>query len=47
LNESKKGEIDPSFVVTHTLALGEAPQGFQMFNDKQDDCVKIVLKTGR
>jgi threonine dehydrogenase-like Zn-dependent dehydrogenase len=47
LERIKKGEIDPSFVVTHTLALGEAPQGFQMFNDKQDDCVKIVLKTGR
>jgi len=45
LERIKKGEIDPSFVVTHTLALGEAPQGFQMFNDKQDDCVKIVLKT--
>jgi threonine dehydrogenase-like Zn-dependent dehydrogenase len=47
LERIKKGEIDPSFVVTHTLALGEAPQGFQMFNDKQDDCVKIVLKTSR
>jgi threonine dehydrogenase-like Zn-dependent dehydrogenase len=39
-------EIDPRFVVTHTLPLDEAPEGFAMFNRKDDDCEKIVLKPG-
>ena len=41
-----KGEIDPSFVITHTLPLEQAPEGFKIFNDKQDHCIKIVLKPG-
>jgi threonine dehydrogenase-like Zn-dependent dehydrogenase len=39
-----KGEIDPSFVVTHRMSLDDAPRGYEMFNNKQDDCIKIVLK---
>jgi threonine dehydrogenase-like Zn-dependent dehydrogenase len=38
------GDIDPSFVVTHRLPLGEAPNGYETFKHKQDDCVKVVLK---
>jgi threonine dehydrogenase-like Zn-dependent dehydrogenase len=44
LERIEKGEIDPSFVVTHHLPLDQAPQGYQMFCDKQDECVKVVLK---
>jgi len=40
----KKGNIDPSFVVTHSLDLGEAPGGYETFKHKQDECVKVVLK---
>jgi threonine dehydrogenase-like Zn-dependent dehydrogenase len=40
----KNGEIDPSFVVTHRLRLDEAPKGYDLFLNKQDDCVKVVLK---
>ncbi len=40
----QKGDIDPSFVITHRLPLEQAPEGFKIFNDKQDDCIKIVLK---
>jgi threonine dehydrogenase-like Zn-dependent dehydrogenase len=38
------GEIDPSFVVTHTMELGKAPEGYDVFKNKQDECVKVVLK---
>jgi threonine dehydrogenase-like Zn-dependent dehydrogenase len=38
------GEIDPSFVITHRFALGEAPHAYQIFRDKQDRCIKVVLK---
>jgi threonine dehydrogenase-like Zn-dependent dehydrogenase len=47
LERIQKGEFDPSFVVTHTLTLNDAPQGFQMFRDKEDECVKVVLKPGQ
>jgi threonine dehydrogenase-like Zn-dependent dehydrogenase len=40
----KKGEIDPSFVITHQLGLEHAPDAFETFKHKQDDCVKVVLK---
>jgi threonine dehydrogenase-like Zn-dependent dehydrogenase len=44
LERIEKGEIDPSFVVSHRLALDEAPRGYEMFKHKEDDCVKVVLK---
>jgi threonine dehydrogenase-like Zn-dependent dehydrogenase len=37
------GEIDPSFVITHRLPLAEAATGYDMFLNKQDDCIKVVL----
>lgn len=40
----KNGDIDPSFVVTHRLELGLAPDGYETFKHKQDECVKVVLK---
>ena len=40
----RNGDIDPSFVVTHRLPLGEAPDGYETFKHKQDECVKVVLK---
>jgi threonine dehydrogenase-like Zn-dependent dehydrogenase len=43
LERVQKGEIDPSFVVTHRMSLDEAPEGYDLFNSKQDECIKIVL----
>src|SRR5947209_1076739 len=43
LERIQKGEIDPSFVVTHRMRLEDAPKGFDMFANKLDDCVKVVL----
>jgi threonine dehydrogenase-like Zn-dependent dehydrogenase len=40
----EEGRIDPSFVITHELPLDEAPKGFDIFKNKLDDCVKVVLK---
>jgi threonine dehydrogenase-like Zn-dependent dehydrogenase len=44
LERIRNGEIDPSFVVSHRLPLDEAPRGYEMFKNKQDECVKVVLK---
>ena len=43
LERIQKGEIDPSFVVTHRMPLDDAPKGFDIFMNKQDDCMKVVL----
>ena len=44
LERIQNGEIDPSFVITHKLSLDEAPEGYDLFVNKEDDCIKIVLK---
>jgi threonine dehydrogenase-like Zn-dependent dehydrogenase len=43
LERVQRGEIDPSFVVTHRLPLSQAPHGYDIFNKKKDGCIKIVL----
>ena len=44
LERIQKGEIDPSFVITHRLGLDEAPQAYKTFLEKEDECMKVVLK---
>jgi threonine dehydrogenase-like Zn-dependent dehydrogenase len=38
------GEIDPSFIVTHTVPLDKGPEMYKTFRDKEDGCIKVVLK---
>jgi len=38
------GQIDPSFVITHTVELERGPEMYKVFRDKQDSCIKVVLK---
>jgi threonine dehydrogenase-like Zn-dependent dehydrogenase len=40
----QNGEIDPSFVITHILPLEEAPRGYDIFQEKKEQCIKVVLK---
>jgi len=44
LERIENGEIDPSFVITHTMPLEDASRGYETFKHKEDDCVKVVLK---
>jgi threonine dehydrogenase-like Zn-dependent dehydrogenase len=44
LKRIQEGETDPSFVITHTRPLAEAPALYKTFRDKQDGCIKVVLK---
>jgi threonine dehydrogenase-like Zn-dependent dehydrogenase len=44
LERIERGEIEPSFVITHRLPLDEAPQAYRMFRDRKDECIKVVLK---
>jgi threonine dehydrogenase-like Zn-dependent dehydrogenase len=44
LGRIQRGDIDPTFVISHRLRLDDAPWAYRTFRDKVDDCVKCVLK---
>jgi threonine dehydrogenase-like Zn-dependent dehydrogenase len=44
LERIRNGEIDPSFVTSHRMPLDQAPQGYEIFKHKQDECNKVVLQ---
>ena len=44
LQKILEGEIDPSFIITHRLGLEDAPDAYKTFRDKEDGCIKVVLK---
>ncbi|MBW3614116.1 MAG: glutathione-dependent formaldehyde dehydrogenase [Actinobacteria bacterium] len=43
LERIERGEIDPTFVITHRMSLSDAPLGYETFKKKQDGCMKVVL----
>jgi threonine dehydrogenase-like Zn-dependent dehydrogenase len=46
LRRIEEGQIDPSFVITHRVSLEDGPEMYKVFRDKQDSCIKVVLKPG-
>jgi threonine dehydrogenase-like Zn-dependent dehydrogenase len=44
LEKIDRGEIDPSFVITHRIRLRDAPEAYEAFKHKRDDCIKVVMK---
>jgi threonine dehydrogenase-like Zn-dependent dehydrogenase len=44
LERIARGEFDPSFIVSHRLSLEDAPLAYEMFKNKEEECVKVVLK---
>ncbi|CAN5675925.1 hypothetical protein BH24ACI3_BH24ACI3_04800 [soil metagenome] len=43
LDKIETGQIDPSFVITHRMPLVEAPNAYDLFKNKEDKCIKVVL----
>lgn len=43
LEHARKGELDPSFLVTHRFSLEDSPRGYEMFKHKTDGCVRSVF----
>jgi threonine dehydrogenase-like Zn-dependent dehydrogenase len=43
LERIQKGELDPTFIITHRMKLEDAAEGYRIFNDKEDNCEKVVL----
>jgi threonine dehydrogenase-like Zn-dependent dehydrogenase len=44
LRRIEEEEIDPSFVITHSVPLSAGPEMYNVFRDKRDSCIKVVLK---
>jgi threonine dehydrogenase-like Zn-dependent dehydrogenase len=44
LERIERGEIDPSFIITHRVSLDDAPEMYRTFRDKQDNCIKVVMR---
>jgi threonine dehydrogenase-like Zn-dependent dehydrogenase len=44
LERIERGELDPSFIITHRLPLDAAPRGYETFLKKDDECLKVVLQ---
>jgi threonine dehydrogenase-like Zn-dependent dehydrogenase len=44
LDRIERGDIDPSFVITHRLPLDDAPTGYKLFKERKNECIKVVLK---
>jgi len=44
LDRIRRGEIDPSFVITHRLPIEDAARAYKTFRDYKDECIKVVLK---
>ncbi len=47
LRRIDQGQIDPSFVITHTVDLEDGPEMYETFREKQDGCIKVVMKPGQ
>lgn len=43
LDRIERGDIDPSFVISHRVPIDRAPEMYKVFRDKQDNCTKVVL----
>jgi threonine dehydrogenase-like Zn-dependent dehydrogenase len=39
----ENGEIDPTFVISHRMKLEQAPEAYEIFKNKKEDCTKVVL----
>ena len=40
----QQGKIDPTDIITHRLTLDEGQRGYEIFDEKKDDCIKVILK---
>jgi threonine dehydrogenase-like Zn-dependent dehydrogenase len=44
LDRILRGEIDPSGIITHSLTLRDGPEAYRTFRDKEDECIKVVMR---
>jgi threonine dehydrogenase-like Zn-dependent dehydrogenase len=47
LQRIERGEIDPSFIISHRVSLADAPDMYRTFREKEDRCIKVVMRPGQ
>jgi threonine dehydrogenase-like Zn-dependent dehydrogenase len=43
LEHIREGRLEPNAIISHRMPLSQAAEGYQIFNEKQQDCRKVVL----
>lgn len=43
-NLINSGQIDPTEIVTHRMPLERAGEAYEMFNNREEGCIKVILK---
>jgi len=43
LDRIENGDLEPNAIITHRMPLADAARGYEVFNEKQEDCRKVVL----
>ena len=43
LERIERGELDPTFIITHRMRLEDAAEGYDTFAEKEDECMKVVM----
>jgi len=46
LERIEAGDIDPSYIITHRVALDDAPDMYKVFREKRHGCIKVVMRPG-
>jgi threonine dehydrogenase-like Zn-dependent dehydrogenase len=44
LDRIRRGEIDPTGVISHVVGLDDVPAAYRAFRDKQEGCIKVVVR---
>ncbi|MGE8497503.1 MAG: zinc-dependent alcohol dehydrogenase [Pseudomonas sp.] len=44
LEHIQKGELAPEIIISHRMALADAAEGYRLFDKKEDDCRKVILR---
>jgi threonine dehydrogenase-like Zn-dependent dehydrogenase len=44
LDHMARGELDTAHLATHVMPLDQGSRGYEMFKNKDDGCIKVVLK---
>lgn len=44
LQRIEAGDIDPSFIITHRMTLEQGPRAYELFRNKQQGCIKVVMQ---
>lgn len=44
LDRIRRGEIDPSEIISHRVAIDDVPRMYKLFRDNKEECIKVVIQ---